>query len=104
MSPATLFKGSKIVFDAMAIINFHGLVMLDKLIGWRDSGASGYLQRSKKHDVEFSGDVEKGYAKGKGFHVEYVVLGESCTLTVTKKPMLIPWSLVEHQLEKLFNE
>ncbi|MCP5020079.1 MAG: hypothetical protein GY938_33050 [Ketobacter sp.] len=59
---------------------------------------------AKKHDVEFSGDVEKGYARGKGFHVEYVVLGESCTLTVTKKPMLIPWSLVEHQLEKLFNE
>lgn len=57
-----------------------------------------------KHDVEFQGDTEKGFAKGKGFHVEYIVVGESCTLTVTRKPMLIPWSLIEHQLEKLFND
>ncbi|RLT99949.1 MAG: hypothetical protein D9N11_13660 [Ketobacter sp.] len=57
-----------------------------------------------KHDVEFEGDSEKGFAKGKGFHVEYIVVGESCTLTVTKKPMLIPWALVESQLEKLFND
>ncbi|MBU4304413.1 MAG: GIY-YIG nuclease family protein [Candidatus Omnitrophica bacterium] len=34
MSPATLFNGNKVVFDAMVIINFHGLVMFDKLIGW----------------------------------------------------------------------
>lgn len=34
MSPATLFNREKIVFDAMVIINFHGLIMLDKLIGW----------------------------------------------------------------------
>lgn len=57
-----------------------------------------------KHNIEFSGDVDKGYAKGKGFHVEYVVKGTSCTLTVTKKPLLVPWSLVEAQLHKLFNQ
>ncbi|HAG96906.1 MAG: hypothetical protein CMK83_16770 [Pseudomonadales bacterium] len=57
-----------------------------------------------KHDVHFTGDSEKGFAKGKGFHVEYLVEGESCTLTVTKKPLLIPWALVESQLEKLFND
>ena len=55
-----------------------------------------------KHDVEFAGDIEKGFAKGKGFHVEYVVRGTRCTLTVTKKPLLIPWALVEAQLHKLF--
>lgn len=55
-----------------------------------------------KHDVEFAGSVESGYAKGKGFHVEYVVIGTRCTLTVTKKPLLIPWGLVEAQLHKLF--
>lgn len=57
-----------------------------------------------KHDIEFCGDVDKGYAKGKGFHVEYVVRGTSCTLTVTKKPLLVPWSLVEAQLHKLFKQ
>ena len=34
MAPATLFNKNKVVFDAMVIINFHGLIMLDKLIGW----------------------------------------------------------------------
>jgi|GEM_PF-2339001 len=34
MSPATLFNREKIVCDAMVVINFHGLIMLDKLIGW----------------------------------------------------------------------
>ncbi len=34
MSSATLFNREKIVCDAMVIINFHGLIMLDKLIGW----------------------------------------------------------------------
>lgn len=58
---------------------------------------------SVKHDIEFSGTVESGYARGKGFHVEYVVKGTRCTLTVTKKPLLVPWALVESQLHKLFN-
>jgi len=58
---------------------------------------------AQKHDVEFQGDSATGFAKGKGFHVEYKVEGTMCTLTVTKKPMLIPWALVESQLEKLFN-
>lgn len=62
------------------------------------------VRLADKHDVEFEGDSERGYAKGKGFHVEYTVVGESCTLTVTKKPLLIPWTLVESQLEKLFND
>ena len=34
MSAATLFSGQKVVFDAMVVINFHGLIMLDKLISW----------------------------------------------------------------------
>jgi hypothetical protein len=58
---------------------------------------------ARKHDIEFKGDSLQGYAKGKGFHVEYAIEGVSCTLTVTKKPLLVPWSLVESQLEKLFN-
>lgn len=56
-----------------------------------------------KHDIEFDGDAARGYARGKGFHVEYRVNGKQCTLTVTKKPLLIPWALVESQLHKLFS-
>lgn len=56
-----------------------------------------------KHDIEFAGDVVRGYARGKGFHIEYRVEGVSCTLTVTKKPLLVPWAMVESQLHKLFS-
>ncbi len=55
-----------------------------------------------RYDVEFKGDVSKGYARGKGFHVDYIIVGERCTLTVTKKPMLVPWSVVERALAKIF--
>lgn len=34
MSKKTIFNGNKVVFDAMVIINFHGLLALEKLISW----------------------------------------------------------------------
>jgi len=34
MKQQTIFSGNKVVFDAMIIINFHGLLALDKLINW----------------------------------------------------------------------
>lgn len=55
-----------------------------------------------KHDVVFKGDHDKGYAEGKGFHINYVVEGKMCTLTVTKKPFFVPWSVVEKALQKIF--
>lgn len=55
-----------------------------------------------RYEVEFKGDVNNGYARGKGFHVEYTIVGELCTLTVTKKPMLVPWSVVEKALARIF--
>lgn len=55
-----------------------------------------------RYEVEFRGDVNRGYARGKGFHVDYVIVGERCTLTVTRKPMLVPWSVVEKALARIF--
>lgn len=34
MSSPTLFNGNLVVVDAMVIINFHGLLAIDKLISW----------------------------------------------------------------------
>lgn len=34
MSSKTIFNGEKVVFDAMVIINFHGLLALNKLVDW----------------------------------------------------------------------
>jgi hypothetical protein len=55
-----------------------------------------------KHDVKFVGDQVSGYAHGKGFHIEYLVEDKTCTLTVTQKPIFVPWKAVEKALAKLF--
>jgi hypothetical protein len=57
---------------------------------------------AERHDVEFEGDVFKGYANGKGFHITYLIAGADVTVTVTKKPLLVPWSVVEKALDRLF--
>jgi len=54
-----------------------------------------------KHEFLVEGDVHAGFAKGKGFHIDYKVLGESCTLTVLKKPLFVPWVAVEKMLAKM---
>lgn len=55
-----------------------------------------------KHDVKFVGDQQQGYAQGKGFHIDYFIEGKQCTLTVTRKPIFVPWKAVEKALSKLF--
>ncbi|CBL45091.1 Hypothetical protein HDN1F_15080 [gamma proteobacterium HdN1] len=55
-----------------------------------------------RHHVEFEGNTQSGYARGKGFHIRYEIEGEIATVTVTKKPILVPWSVVERALAKLF--
>ncbi len=63
---------------------------LDKLCKW-----------ATDNSIEFQGDTEKGYAKGWGFHAEYIVDGDQYTLTVKKKPLLVTWSMVEDGLKKI---
>ncbi len=57
-----------------------------------------------KNKIKFDGDVTQGCAEGKGFKAIYKVEGNRCTLTVTKKPMLVPWSVVENAIGKLFDK
>ena len=57
---------------------------------------------AKKNGIHFEGDEGFGHAKGKGFHVKYHVEGDHCTIVVTKKPLLVPWSIVESALAKIF--
>ena len=40
-----------------------------------------------RYEVEFKGDVSAGYARGKGFHVDYVIMGELCTLDLFEEVM-----------------
>jgi predicted nucleic acid-binding protein len=53
MTRKTIFDGQKVVFDAMVIINFHGLLALDKLVNWAkgDIVIEKYL---KEKEIKYS--------------------------------------------------
>lgn len=52
MNPPTIFNTNLVVIDAMVIINFHGLLAFDKLIGW----AKGELvvEQRVKNEARYS--------------------------------------------------
>jgi predicted nucleic acid-binding protein len=52
MAPPTLFNGTLVVTDSMVLINFHGLLALDKFINW----AKGEIvvEKRVKDEAQFS--------------------------------------------------
>ena len=58
--------------------------------------------RLDKFGIQLSGDTERGAFEGKGIAGEYVVADNVVTVVVTKKPPLVPCSMVERELRKLF--
>ena len=52
MSLSTLFNGSLVVVDAMVIINFHCLLMLDSLISWAKGEV--VIEKHVKNEAQFS--------------------------------------------------
>ena len=66
MGPATLFNGNKVVFDAMVIINFHGLIMLDKLIGWapKEIVIEKSIRKEASHSMNGPIDLESYISSG----------------------------------------
>lgn len=52
MSLPTIFSGNLVVIDAMAIINFHGLLALEKLISW--AKGEMVIERRVKNEARFS--------------------------------------------------
>ncbi len=52
MNPPTVFNGNFVVIDAMIIINFHGLLALEKLINW--ARGEIVIERRVKIEARFS--------------------------------------------------
>ncbi len=68
--------------------------------------AASLLARARKtaadNGAQVSGDTNKGSFSGRGVEGSYTVSGNTVNVTVDKKPMIIPWSLVESQLKQFF--
>ncbi len=68
--------------------------------------APSLLARARKtatdNGAQITGDTNKGTFSGRGVEGSYTVSGNTVNVTVDKKPVIIPWSLVESQLKQFF--
>jgi len=76
MSPGTLFDGSRIVLDAMIIINFHGLLMLDKIVSW--SPREIVIEKRVRKEAQYStnGVIDLAPYIEKGLVIEEEIEGK----------------------------
>jgi len=57
---------------------------------------------AKRSGALFEGDLESGTFSGSGVEGTYVIEGSLIRLTVTEKPPVIPWSIVETMVHSFF--
>ena len=56
-----------------------------------------------KHGLQFSGDHKEGQLSGLGIKAGYLFQEDVLIVTVVRKPLLVPWTTVEHSVRKLIN-
>ena len=57
---------------------------------------------ARQAGAEFKGDAHSGSFAGSGVEGQYAVEEDSITVTITRKPMIAPWSLVEDKVKGFF--
>jgi hypothetical protein len=57
---------------------------------------------AEESGVTFSGDSKKGCFHGSGIAGEYALEGETAIVTITQKPFLASWSLIEAKVKEFF--
>lgn len=58
MSNKTIFNGDRVVFDAMVIINFHSLLVLDKLVDWANGEIVVEIHIIREAQYSQSGEID----------------------------------------------
>jgi len=54
-------------------------------------------EQAEQHRIQFNGDERAGACSGHGFSGQYTIVDRTITVTIDKKPMFIPWSLIEQK-------
>jgi hypothetical protein len=57
---------------------------------------------AEKNGVAFAGDASTGNFSGKGIEGSYLIEGEMLKIDISKKPMVMPWALIETSVKKFF--
>jgi hypothetical protein len=57
---------------------------------------------AQHYGIDFAGDGQNGRFAGHGIEGSYTIDGEVLSLQIKRKPMLIPWSMIETKLLAFF--
>ena len=68
--------------------------------------ASHAVARAKvaasKNGVDLNGDESAGTFSGRGIEGAYAVSGSVISITINRKPALVPWGMIEQRLKDFF--
>ena len=57
---------------------------------------------ARDNGVNFEGDGQTGHFAGHGIEGSYLILEDTLSLKILRKPFIMPWSLIESSLRKFF--
>ncbi len=59
-------------------------------------------ETAKKYGAQLSGTGERGQFSGKGIQGTYEIDGGLLAVTISKKPLILPWGVIEKTVLKFF--
>jgi len=59
-------------------------------------------EKATSSGVDFQGDENEGNFAGKGLLGTYRIAGPLLTITISKKPMILPWAMIESSIKSFF--
>lgn len=57
---------------------------------------------AQSHGVLFEGNGQTGHFAGHGIEGSYLILEDTLSIQISKKPFIMPWSLIETTVRKYF--
>lgn len=57
---------------------------------------------ASSNGFDFLGDETEGRFTGKGLHGRYRIDGAEMSITIDKKPLILPWGLIESSIKSFF--
>lgn len=57
---------------------------------------------AQKHGVHFEGNGQTGRFAGHGIEGSYLILEDTLSIQISKKPFILPWHMIESTVRKYF--
>ena len=95
------------IHGEMYILNFREKIMCKTFTVTIPPGDDDFLENTRRSveamGATLEGDDKAGTFSGRGVEGEYRIEGDQVTVTITKKPTLAPWPLIETIVKDFFS-